>query len=141
MQSAKNEEIKQKISDFETHIDAYWAPLNTEGVWLFLAILGCWSVDHRSFQYFALAITVILFTNRIVSKVKDKRTFSKIRKDIENLIITDLEEGDTKKARLHDLTQIQTVKPSAKNTVKSTIIFILCYSFLIATYFHLWLTK
>lgn len=132
----KNEEIKQKLAAYEAHIDAYRASLNTEGVWLFLATLGCWSVSHKPFQLYAIVITFILFSHRIYSKLSDKRPFSSITNDLEKIIKTELEEGDTQKARLRDLDQIRDVKLSTNSHLKSTAIFLLCYSFLIVTLWH-----
>ncbi|WP_447880479.1 hypothetical protein [Serratia fonticola] len=39
-----DEIIKNKILEYEVHIDEYRSLVNTEGVWLFLATLGCWGV-------------------------------------------------------------------------------------------------
>jgi len=136
MQDQKNEAIKQQLTNYMDHIDAYRASLNTEGVWLFLATLGCWSVGHIPSQLYAITITFILFSYRIYSKLSDKRPFSSITKDLENTIKSELEEGDTQKARLHDLHQIRDVKLAMKNHIKSTALFLLCYSFLAATLWH-----
>lgn len=136
MQDQKNETIKQKLADYEAHIDAYRASLNTEGVWLFLATLGCWSVGHAPSQLYAIAITFVLFSHRIYSKLSDKRPFSSITKGLEETIKTELEEGDTQKARLHDLHQIRDIKLATTSHLKSTAIFLLCYSFLGLTLWH-----
>lgn len=136
MQDQKNENIKQKLVDYEAHIDAYRASLNTEGVWLFLATLGCWSVNHAALQLYAIAITFVLFSHRIYSKFSDKRSFSSITKDLEKTIKTELEEGETQKALLHDLRQICDIKLAIKSYLKSTLIFLLCYSFLVLSLWH-----
>lgn len=136
MQDQKNDAIKQKIADYGTHIDAYRASLNTEGVWLFLATLGCWSVGHAPSQLYAIAITFILFSHRIYSKLSDKRPFSSITKDLEKTIKGELEDGDTQEARLHDLRQIRDIKLATTSHLKSTAIFLLCYSFLAVTLWH-----
>lgn len=136
MQNQKNEAIKKKLTDYEAHIDAYRASLNSEGVWLFLATLGCWSVGDAPSQLYAIAITFVLFSHRIYSKLSDKRPFSSITKDLENAIKTELEDGDSKKARLHDLHQIREIKLSTINHLKSTTIFLICYSFLAVTLWH-----
>lgn len=132
----ENETIKQQLIQFEAHIDAYRVSLNTEGVWLFLATLGCWSVNHAPSQLFAVLITFILFSYRIWSKMGDNRLFSSITEDLEEKIKTKLKDGDTKKARLHDLYQIRDVKLAMKSHLKSTAIFLLCYSFLIVSLVH-----
>lgn len=136
MQEQKNEIIKQRITDFELHIDAYRVSLNTEGVWLFLATLGCWSVTDGLSQVYAIVVTFILFSYRIYSTLNDKRPFSSISNELEDAINNELEEGDTKKARLLDLYNIRNTKLSLKNHLKSTAIFLLCYSFLGVTMWH-----
>lgn len=80
MQHDKIEAIKNQINEYENHIDTYWSSLNTEGVWLFLATLGCWSVNHAESQLFAIVIAVILFSYRIIVKISDKRSFPRIYK-------------------------------------------------------------
>lgn len=57
----KNIEIKDKLSNLESHINSYRDSLNAEGVWLFLATLGCWSVNGFWYQIIALMITFFCF--------------------------------------------------------------------------------
>ena len=130
---SKSDEIKNKLAEFESNIDSYRTSLNSEGVWLFLATLGCWSVNHGGLKIFAIGITFLLFTHRIFTKMHDKRTFPSISKELERTIRSEIEEEDTQKARLHDLTQIRTIKLSIFNHLKSTAIFIICYAFLAGT--------
>jgi hypothetical protein len=130
----QNEKILEHLSQFEIHIDEYRSSLNTEGVWLFLATLGCWSVSQPLIQLYALAVTFILCTYRIYEKMQDKRTFASITKSIDNEILSNLEaDSDTQKARLLDLHNINSKKLSTANHVKSTLVFLLCYSFLAVT--------
>ncbi|WP_229008789.1 hypothetical protein [Methylophilus sp. Leaf408] len=133
---AQNEEIKKKLVEFEDHIDMYRASLNSEGIWLFLATLGCWSVNHAPSQILAFSITFILFTYRIALKFSDTRLFSTKTKELEELIKRKLEDPDTQKARLFDLHQIKVIKLASKNHLKSVSIFLLCYFFLITTVWH-----
>lgn len=125
-----------KISEYQSSIDSYRASLNTEGVWLFLATLGCWSVSHQLSQLIAIAITFILFSHRVYSKMTNKKTFNSTTKELEKEIDKLLEAGDTKKARLYDLYQIRDVKLATINHLKSTMIFLLCYFFLAITLWH-----
>ncbi len=136
-QAEKNEAIKKKLRDYEAHIDAYRASLNKEGVWLFLATLGCWGVVHPPSQMYAIVITFILFSHRIYSKLIDKRPFYKITKELEYTIKTELEEGIMQEELLLDLKYIRDIKLATKNHLKSTAIFFLCYSFLAVTLWHL----
>jgi hypothetical protein len=135
MQTTNNKEIIIKISEYENYIDIYWSSLNKEGVWLFLATLGCWSVSHIFIQTYAIMITFILFSYRIYSKFNDITPLYSMRRSLEEKIKNELEESDTKKARLHDLYKIKDKKLSTLNTLKSTFIFLICYSFLIITFY------
>jgi len=132
----ENETIKQKLSELESHIDDYRTSLNTEGIWLFLATLGCWSVNHDFSQAFALMITFILFSYRIYSKASFRVSFSTNIKTLEDQIKTQITQEDTQKARLHDLQQIQSKKLSTFQHIKQTAIFLMCYSFWGITAYH-----
>lgn len=132
MQVDIDEIIRKKICEYEIHIDEFRTSVNTEGVWLFLATLGCWSVEQGFAQFYAIVITFIMFTYRIHAKLKDNRPFSKIEKDIEEWINSNLD-GDTQKARLYDISEIKRRKHSLIYVFKSSPIFILSYSFVILT--------
>ncbi|NLR74107.1 hypothetical protein [Leeia aquatica] len=136
MQEDLNISIKKELINFEAHIDAYYSSLNTEGVWLFLATLGCWGVSPAWPQLHAIVLTVILFMHRTYLKFNDKRSLKTISKDLESKIKNELDAGDTQKARLHDLQQIHNIKLSTTSQFKSTIIFFLCYTFLVVTVWH-----
>jgi len=137
MQIDTNEEIKQTISVYENHIEQYWYSFNTEGVWLFLATLGCWSVNEPNIQVFAIVITAVLFSYRIYLKLPEKRSFKTISAEIQETITQTIGlDNDTGKARMYELEQINRVKLSLTNTIKSTIIFLVCYSFLGLTLIH-----
>jgi hypothetical protein len=127
---APKELIAAKLTDFEAHIETYRASLNTEGVWLFLTTLGCWSVTYPKLQLLALLITAFLFGHRIYSKLSDKRSFSKIVKDLEATIFTELDPGDSQKARLYELEKIKSTKLTMFSHLKATPIFFVCYTFL-----------
>lgn len=133
---SENEKIKLEIEEFSKHIDKYRVALNKEGVWLFLATLGCWGVGQRWFQLIAILISFMLFTYRLFSNTSDKRAFSKKAKEIEHGIKSRIELGDTQKARLYDLIVLKNGKLAIKDTLKNTVIFFVCYTFLAATLFH-----
>lgn len=63
---------------------------------------------------------------------------NRIYKDIKRTIVEELDEGDAKDARLYALENIKSGKLSFKNTLKSTAIFLLCYLFLVVTFWHWW---
>lgn len=133
---SENDKIKLEIEEFSKHIDDYRVTLNKEGVWLFLATLGCWSVQQKWLQLIAILISFLLFSHRIFSNISDKRAFSKKVKDLEDNIKNKIEPGDTQKARLYDVILLKSGKLAIKDTLKNTAIFFVCYSFLAATLFY-----
>lgn len=137
MQNEKNEEIEKELSEYVDHINAYRVSLNTEGVWLFLTTLGCWSVTNAIAQIVAIVITTILFTQRIWEKLSTKyrKPFASINNRLEIKIREELNAGDTQKARLHDLDQIRKKDLSFWTHLKATPTFILSYLFLALTLF------
>jgi len=134
------QEIIEELETLDTHVEQHYFLLNQEGVWLFLATLGCWGVEHSMAQLYAIAVAFILFSYRIYIQWSDKRPFPIVAKTIKDKIMEQLEEGsDSQKARLYDLHQIMDVKASKMNAIKSSFIFLLSYSFLGVTLVH-WFT-
>ena len=72
-----NEFFENQISDFKEHIKNYRTNLNNEGVWLFLACLGCWGIPNEDMRNASFIITLILFFYRGYLLSDDKRPFKK----------------------------------------------------------------
>ena len=132
-----NNLIVNEIADFKEHIHHYRDTLNSESIWLFLAVIGCWGVPDAQTQKISFGITVVIFFHRMLSKIKDSRSFTRMLKDLEEMIHTELPIGDTQKARLFELQRIKRKNLSAKATFKSSIIFIICFMFLLYSAFTL----
>ncbi len=129
--------IEAEMLTLQQHVADYRAALNQEGVWLFLATLGCWSVSNHILQFFAFLVAVMLFGERAKNRVKETRSFPKLVKALEARIVELLPEGDARKARLYDLSQFQETEMSALNSFKNTKIFFLCWSFYGASFVYL----
>ena len=67
--------LEEEIERFSGNIKLYHKALNDEGVWLFLASLGCWSVVGGGYQALSLATTFLLFLWRINEKRIEKISF------------------------------------------------------------------
>jgi hypothetical protein len=126
-----NSHLEQQVSDFRQHIKHYQESLNNEGVWLFLAALGCWGVPSKEMQNAAFVITIIIFFYRLYLQLEDKRSFKKIAIDIESEINNSDIPEDTKKARLYDLNKLVKKELSFFKTLRSSIVFLICYVFTI----------
>ena len=122
-----NRFITSQISDFKNHIKQYQETINTEGIWLFLAVLGCWGVGDEAMQKTAFIMTMVIFLFRVYQKLEDTRSFKDIYLDIEEQINESNLMQDVKKARLYDLNRIKTKNMRFSKIVKSSSIFIICF--------------
>jgi hypothetical protein len=125
----------EKLEKFKLDLKTDIEVLNREGIWLFLATLGCWSVGEEKLRFAALIITCFLFVRNIVENSPIKKTYKKTYQDIEQTIRDEFEDEKTMKAYLFDLENIKK-STSIFNFAKKLPIFILCYAFLIATIFN-----
>lgn len=102
-----NYSIEQSIRSFEQRIVSYHQNLNTSGIWLFLATLGCWSVTEEYIRVVAFLISFLLFTHQLISGLNSFKLFTREIKDIKNEInVAGLVENN-KKDYLHDLEQVR----------------------------------
>lgn len=99
--------IKQSILDLEKECIIYNQNLNTSGIWLFLATLGCWSVSDSVLQILAVVSTFIIFSHKLISGINNFKLFSFEVKDIEKSINSETMKDESKKALLYDLNKIQ----------------------------------
>ncbi|MRD72780.1 hypothetical protein GH865_05880 [Rhodocyclus tenuis] len=86
--------IEDEIQSLRDHVREYRKALNDEGVWLFLATLGCWGVSGKALQIFAIVVTILLFGRRLQDRLSERRPFSKIIVAIQYRVETELDEGD-----------------------------------------------
>ncbi len=124
-----NDSLKSQIYEFKNHIRKYQNSLNNEGVWLFLAALGCWGVPDKGMQNASFVITIIFFFYRVYIQIEDKRSFKKIIVDIEFDIKLSAIADDIKKARFYDLNKVKDKELSWFKTVKSMSVFIISFIF------------
>jgi hypothetical protein len=61
------------MDDYIKNIEEYRRALEAESVWLFLAILGCWSVSDFHIQLFAFCVTALFFCIQVSSKLTVKK--------------------------------------------------------------------
>lgn len=126
MDQCKNDVILEHIKNYSKHIDEFRTQANSQGIWLFISTLGCWSVNIPLIQIIAAFLLFCIFNSK--QEMTDKRSFHKIEKDIENDIDSNLT-GDTKKARLYDLGLVEEYRKSIIPVLKTSPIFIVCYIF------------
>lgn len=133
MDQCKNDVILEHIKNYGKHIDEFRTQANSQGIWLFISTLGCWSVNIPLIQIIAAFLLFCIFIFNSKQEMTDKRSFHKIEKDIENDIDSNLT-GDTKKARLYDLGLVEEYRKSIIPVLKTSPIFIVCYIFYSITF-------
>lgn len=69
--------ILREISykELDSDVKQHHLRLETEAVWLFVAALGCWSVENNYIQLMAYVITLTLFGKAISSGWETKKSF------------------------------------------------------------------
>lgn len=128
--------IEKEFDAFRAHIVHYRKVLNDEGVWTFLATLGCLGVTSGPLRMMAFGVTVILFGERFSKRISDRRSFSRLITEIENRIDELVPEGDVKKARLFDLAAIKRQELSTWRAVRNSTAFLLSWIFLTLSFAH-----
>jgi hypothetical protein len=137
-----HESIEDELSALQKHIAEYSLAFNDEGIWLFLATLGCCSVPNDILQLGAFALTAILFGERLANKQKrETQPTAELVKAVEHRIATEILESDSQKARLYDLANFRAKELSMVKSLKSMKVFIICWLFYWASFacvlFHL----
>lgn len=96
-----------RILDLKLQIQNRYNTLNLEALWLFVATLGCWSVNHYIAQLAALIIVPFLFFYRVYEGKKTSTTFDKLLKEIRKDIEKSILRGDARLARFRELDEVQ----------------------------------
>jgi hypothetical protein len=89
-------EIENKILELQQDVREFWATLNEQGIWLFLATLGCWSVTDLTTKRLAFVATFFIFyetTNNILKPFLKGSSFVKRAKKIKQSIERQLEKS------------------------------------------------
>lgn len=124
-----NEHIRIQITDFKQSIKNYQKNLNNEGVWLFLAALGCWGIPNHKMQSVAFVISIFLFFYRVYLQADEVSSFGQTYKYLKTQIDDSNLDADIKKARLYDLERIKNKELSLLKILKSNSVFIMCFFF------------
>ncbi|ECP3589225.1 hypothetical protein FZH48_26630, partial [Salmonella enterica] len=90
---------------------------NSQGIWLFISTLGCWSVNIPLIQVIAAILLFCIFIFNSKQDMTEKRAFHKIEEDIAKDIDSNLI-GDSRKARLYDLGLVEKYRKAIKPVLK-----------------------
>jgi hypothetical protein len=121
--------IEEELQALRDHIRAHRTALNDEGVWLFLATLGCWSVSWPPPQLFAYGFAVWLFGARISERSKETRPFSKLVSTLQERIGRLATSEMQRKAGLFDLLEVQKQELSVFAPFRQVRAFLVCWVF------------
>ena len=132
MSIEKNEIIKSNIHNLELTIQQYWTTVNQEGIWLFIACLGAWSVDAGWIRYFAAVIIFLVFSYRFYARFKETGFFSTIIKGLKQNISTLEKDSDQQKARTHEIEKVEKML-SVSRSVPKIFIYLVCSGFYIVS--------
>ena len=124
--------LKAEIKAYYKNIDEYRRALQAESVWLFLAVLGCWSVSGNSYiQTFAFFITLAFFGIKVSSKLTHRRTFNSFESSIQDLIKREFISGPAKDDYSNKLSLLKEKRASNIQPLKAAPMFFLCFVFLV----------
>ena len=87
MDQCKNDVILEHIKNYSKHIDEFRTQANSQGIWLFISTLGCWSVNIPLIQIIAAFLLFCIFIFNSKQEMTDKRSFHKIEKDYLNYLL------------------------------------------------------
>lgn len=118
----------KKIYEFHENIENYRRSLNLEAIWLFVATLGCWSVNNDIIRVFSLSITFFLFSFQAYHRLPNKKSFEKIRMEAQREINA-LPNPEIKDQYQKELDEIVSTKLSTSSAIAGSSIFCLCFSF------------
>lgn len=102
-----NPTIDGDLGALRLHIHHYRSALNEKGIWLFLATLGCWSVNNTHMQILAFLTTFILFSTQLTESQKEKRTVPSLVEVVKDRITKDDLDNETRNKLLFDLKALQ----------------------------------
>ena len=125
----ENSEFISKIEGIRNAIERHHQTLNIEAIWLFLATLGCWSVNVKWLQIAAILIVFVLFFYKVYENRKGQKSSAKRLKEIKVEIEKSNLATDSKKARLFDISELQYELLSFKSIYKRMPQFLICYAF------------
>lgn len=125
-----------ELEEFSVNIRQYHASLNDEGVWLFLATLGCWSVVGGAYVAMSLLATFLLFAWRLNEKRIEKRGFSKVIGLLRERITNELPYDERQTGLLNRLKELQKTELSYRKAAQGAWPFVISWLFFVATYVH-----
>lgn len=125
--------FEDKLDKIKTEVENYNRNLNESGIWLFVATLGCWSVDHFNLRALALVFMFLIFAHRLLSGLDSFKSFaSRLKKQESEIDNASLDEK-TKKSLKYDIIKFEKNNLSNWRIVKKVPAYYLSALFLLAS--------
>jgi hypothetical protein len=121
--------LEAGLGALKEHIASYRAALTEEGIWLFLATLGCWSVSQPLLQLIGFGVAAVMFGERMASRIAEKRSFSTLARAVELRIATAPDLAEERSMRLTELMELRKRELSALTAFRHGRIFLLSWAF------------
>lgn len=107
--------MEKELANLENDMKNWGKILNEEGIWLFLATLGSWSIPIFWLQILAFLIVIFFFFLNANSRMQNRLSFPKQIKNLEEKIVNEFKDEKEQKALLYDLLQIKKQNDDIKN--------------------------
>lgn len=128
-------ESEKTLKKLKNRVKKYNTNLNESGIWLFLATLGCWSVEGEWLQYIAVLTTVLIFAHKLITGLDGFKTFSSEINELKSKAeMSDLDEM-SKKAIILDILEFNRKYLSYKGIILHVPAYYLSVIFLVASMF------
>ena len=121
--------VEEALKAFRSHILEYRRVLNDEGIWLFLATVGCWGVTQPVYQLFAYGVTVMLFGTRVTTRYTESQSFTALAVRLEKRIQAEVESPELRTRQLLLLQQLKASALSGVRPLLATKVFLVCWVF------------
>jgi hypothetical protein len=117
----------------DRYIDSYRTAVTDEGVWLFLATLGCWSVGEPFFQMLAYLVAAVVFASRVSAQKSEKSSFYALARQIERRISVSGESAEVRARQLEELEELRARKLVPMKEFREGKVFLLCWVFFVVS--------
>jgi hypothetical protein len=121
--------IEWSIDKFQSDLHQYRSILNDEGIWLFLATLGCWGVEKGWFQLAACIATLIIFSKRIKRFPVAQNSFAKTIELLDNRIELEVELPSNKQRLQAKLRVVKEALVEYGSAMRMNVVFWICWTF------------
>jgi hypothetical protein len=121
--------VEEALPRLRRHIVAYRAALTDEGVWLFLATLGCWSVSALPMQWFGYVVAFLVFAARMDLRSTEKKSFTALADGLEQRIAALPAGAEERTKQLLELRELRTRLLSPLAGFRQGQVFLACWLF------------